>query len=204
MRPTSSRSLCLPPARAHFCELTARAYGGTSSPTKYGLNGTMPGHREHDRRIVRDQAGRRHDGVVLRGEEVDERLSQAVGGDPVAHRRASLPMGTRSVTVRSATPGHADVAGDVGQRHEGANAIRISTESTDMVARPYGDRSEWGVRPRRDVDRHSVVSAAQVAASAPARTAQRRRGGRSGRDRRRARRIDRRFVGGARGARTRV
>ena len=42
MRPTSSRSLCLPPARAHFCELTARLNGGTSSPTKYGLNGTMP------------------------------------------------------------------------------------------------------------------------------------------------------------------
>ena len=42
MRPTSSRSLCLPPARAHFCELTARWYGGCSSPTKYDLNGTMP------------------------------------------------------------------------------------------------------------------------------------------------------------------
>ena len=35
-------SLCLPPARAHFCDDVARAYGGTSSPTKYGLNGTMP------------------------------------------------------------------------------------------------------------------------------------------------------------------
>ena len=32
----------MPPARAHFCELTARRNGGTSSPTKYGLNGTMP------------------------------------------------------------------------------------------------------------------------------------------------------------------
>ena len=42
MRPTSSRSLCFPPARAHFCELTARWYGGCSSPTKYDLNGTMP------------------------------------------------------------------------------------------------------------------------------------------------------------------
>ena len=42
MRPTSSRSLCLPPARTHFCELTARVNGGTSSPTKYGLNGTIP------------------------------------------------------------------------------------------------------------------------------------------------------------------
>ena len=42
MRPTSSRSLCLPPARAHFCTEVARRYGGASSPTKYGLNGTMP------------------------------------------------------------------------------------------------------------------------------------------------------------------
>ena len=42
MRPTSSRSLCLPPARTHFCELTARLNGGVSSPTKYGLNGTIP------------------------------------------------------------------------------------------------------------------------------------------------------------------
>ena len=42
MRPTSSRSLCLPPARAHFWLLAARLYGGTSSPRKYGLNGTMP------------------------------------------------------------------------------------------------------------------------------------------------------------------
>ena len=42
MRPTSSRSLCLPPARAHFWLLTARLYGGASSPTKNGLNGTMP------------------------------------------------------------------------------------------------------------------------------------------------------------------
>ena len=42
MRPTSSRSLCLPPARTHFCESTIRGYGGFSSPRKYGLNGTMP------------------------------------------------------------------------------------------------------------------------------------------------------------------
>ena len=42
MRPTSSRSLCLPPARMHFCDEVARLNGGTSSPRKYGLNGTMP------------------------------------------------------------------------------------------------------------------------------------------------------------------
>ena len=43
VRPTSSRSLCLPPARTHFCtDVTARWYGAVSSPTKYGLNGTMP------------------------------------------------------------------------------------------------------------------------------------------------------------------
>ena len=34
VRPTSSRSLCLPPARTHFCELTAVGKGGASSPTK--------------------------------------------------------------------------------------------------------------------------------------------------------------------------
>src|SRR3954470_10487950 len=38
----SSRSLCLPPARTHFCTEVARRYGGVSSPVKYGLNGTMP------------------------------------------------------------------------------------------------------------------------------------------------------------------
>ncbi len=42
VRPTSSRSLCFPPARTHFWILTARGDGGFSSPTKYGLNGTIP------------------------------------------------------------------------------------------------------------------------------------------------------------------
>ena len=36
--PTSSMS----PVRTHFCTLTARSYGGTAWPRKYGLNGTMP------------------------------------------------------------------------------------------------------------------------------------------------------------------
>src|SRR5262249_3299792 len=42
VRPMSSRSLCFPPARTHFCTETARGYGGVSSPVKKGLNGTMP------------------------------------------------------------------------------------------------------------------------------------------------------------------
>ncbi|MNC88608.1 hypothetical protein D3C83_44400 [compost metagenome] len=37
-----SRSLCLPPARTHFCELAARGAGGASSPVNTFLNGTMP------------------------------------------------------------------------------------------------------------------------------------------------------------------
>src|SRR6266540_1552731 len=40
--PTSSRSLCLPPARMHFCVLAARGYGGFSVPRKYGLNWFIP------------------------------------------------------------------------------------------------------------------------------------------------------------------
>ena len=37
-----SRSLCLPPARTHFCEDTAVLYGRVSNPVKTFLNGTMP------------------------------------------------------------------------------------------------------------------------------------------------------------------
>ena len=80
MRPTSSRSLCLPPARAHFCELTARWYGGASSPTKYGLNGTMPA-------TVNSTVGscgiRLADGTTVWSacrEEVGERGTELVGG----------------------------------------------------------------------------------------------------------------------------
>src|SRR5207249_6919381 len=40
--PTSSRSLCLPPARMHFCVLATRLYGGFSVPRKYGLNWFIP------------------------------------------------------------------------------------------------------------------------------------------------------------------
>ena len=42
MRPISSRSLCLPPARTHFWTVTARGNGACCSPVKYDLNGTMP------------------------------------------------------------------------------------------------------------------------------------------------------------------
>src|SRR5262249_830690 len=40
--PTSSRSLCLPPARTHFCEVVARLYGRLSTPVNTSLNWTMP------------------------------------------------------------------------------------------------------------------------------------------------------------------
>ncbi|CAB4557047.1 unannotated protein [freshwater metagenome] len=40
----ASRSLCLPPARTHFCIETARGgeYGAGSSPKKYGTKGIIP------------------------------------------------------------------------------------------------------------------------------------------------------------------
>ena len=42
--PTCSRSLCLPPARTHFCDVVARRFpsGGSSMPRKTFLNCTMP------------------------------------------------------------------------------------------------------------------------------------------------------------------
>src|SRR5262249_44070406 len=40
--PTLSRSLCLPPARTHFCAVTAREYGRFSRPVKTFLNCTIP------------------------------------------------------------------------------------------------------------------------------------------------------------------
>ena len=44
MRPIASRSLCLPPARTHFCTRLARggSNGTGSSPRKYGTNGIIP------------------------------------------------------------------------------------------------------------------------------------------------------------------
>src|SRR5262249_40370299 len=41
-RPTSSRSLCLPPARMHFWLSTARLYGRVPVPRKTSLNWFMP------------------------------------------------------------------------------------------------------------------------------------------------------------------
>ena len=38
VKPTFSRSLCLPPARTHFCELAARVYPRCSTPRKTSLN----------------------------------------------------------------------------------------------------------------------------------------------------------------------
>ena len=45
--PTSSRSLCFPPARMHFCEFAARfkvacSLEGSTWPKKMGLNWFMP------------------------------------------------------------------------------------------------------------------------------------------------------------------
>ena len=61
-RPISSRSLCLPPARTHFCtDVRPAVDGGGSSPRKYGTNGIIPELVNIGRRrVVRDQAGRRH------------------------------------------------------------------------------------------------------------------------------------------------
>src|SRR3990172_2873878 len=42
VRPTFSRSLCLPPARTHFCAVAARLYSRRSSPRNTPLNCTMP------------------------------------------------------------------------------------------------------------------------------------------------------------------
>src|ERR1700741_4543020 len=36
------RSLCLPPARTHFCDVVARTNGSFSTPVKTFLNCTMP------------------------------------------------------------------------------------------------------------------------------------------------------------------
>src|SRR3569832_2937163 len=42
VRPTFSRSLCLPPARTHFCDEVARGWGRRDCPVKTSLNCTMP------------------------------------------------------------------------------------------------------------------------------------------------------------------
>ena len=54
-----------------------------------------PGDREHHRRVVRDQACRRHHRVLLLGEVVEEGLSELIGADGVAHR-ASEPTDGRA------------------------------------------------------------------------------------------------------------
>ncbi len=64
------------------------------------------GDREHDRRVMGDQARRGHHGVVLRCEKIEEGLSKAVccaaARDPIAHRRDSLPMHAASSVRRYA------------------------------------------------------------------------------------------------------
>ena len=77
------------------------ANGGASSPTKYGLNGTIPATLNS---TVGSCGIRLADGtarVAARGEEVDERLAELVGGA----RRVVMPIGPGEPTgggVRSA------------------------------------------------------------------------------------------------------
>ena len=42
VRPTSSRSVSLPPARSTFCTVVKRGAGGAFAPEKYGFSGCMP------------------------------------------------------------------------------------------------------------------------------------------------------------------
>jgi hypothetical protein len=51
-----------------------------------------PGDGEQHRRVVRDQARRRHHDVVASDEEVEERLAKLVGGARWTHRRTPAPM----------------------------------------------------------------------------------------------------------------
>ena len=73
MRPMASRSLCLPPARTHFCTSAARggSNGTGSSPRKYGTNCIIP-ELVNIGAVgwVRDQAGRGHQRVLACREEV--------------------------------------------------------------------------------------------------------------------------------------
>ena len=114
MRPTSSRSLCLPPARAHFCELTARLYGRRLVADEVRLERHHAGDGEQHRRVVRDQAGRGHDRVAALGEEVDERVAELVGGarglvyamvrgEPTEAQRSSRVRATDASTRALAT-----------------------------------------------------------------------------------------------------
>ncbi len=58
-----------------------------------------PGDVEQQRRVVRDQARRRHRRVVAGGEEVDERLAELVGGARRSHRSPSRGRGTQESPV---------------------------------------------------------------------------------------------------------
>ena len=76
----------MPPARTHFCTDVARTYAGVSSPTKYGLNGTMP---EFVKSSDVSCGIRLDDGTTVcatRGEEPDVGLAQLLGG-PGRHNR---------------------------------------------------------------------------------------------------------------------
>ena len=107
MRPTSSRSLCLPPARAHFCTSVARRNGGTSSPMKYGLNGTIPA-------TVNSTVGscgiRLADGTTVWSRSAkkpvnDRRSSLAVvGGEAIVAEPTGSPSKARSRFQRARGP----------------------------------------------------------------------------------------------------
>src|SRR5476649_2175006 len=84
-KPTSSRSLCLPPARMHFCVSAARAgwYGHGAWPRKMGTNWFMPA-------LVKSKLGesgsRELEGTMvccfsLKKSRKDWRISEEVMGD---------------------------------------------------------------------------------------------------------------------------
>ena len=93
------------------------------------------GDGEHDRRVVRDEARRRHDGVVLRGEEVEERQSELVGADSAAHE-ADEPTDAgqdarRTLPSRQARPGAGQLVAPAARSWSSVGGRKLVAITTD-------------------------------------------------------------------------
>ena len=178
VRPMSSRSLCLPPARTHFCTEIARGYGGVSSPMKYGLNGTMPA-------TVKSSVGscgiRLADGtsrVAALDEEVDEGAVEARRRCVAAARQATARRRVHRPEPIAASP-HAVASSPVAHaRLVARRAATSSAASLDARRRASAWRDAEAGTPRGRPDqapahRPGAARAASGEVRGPARSSAR-------------------------------
>ena len=154
----SSRSLCFPPARTHFCTDAARPERRRLVADEVRLERHHPRDREQQRRVVRDQARR--------------------GRRPCGHARAkkSRNAARSSSAVRGGTTSGYRPASRVSRRSprrpSGPRAPRAGTSSPSTSSRvaTFGERRRRHAGARmRDADASATATAVAFAAGGPLR-----------------------------------